>query len=161
MGRPRKPTELHIAQGTYNATRHKKAALAPSLPVAQPARKPPAALPKDVLGEWEAVSIWLSSVGIIFDKDVHLLEQGFIALHNARAAQKEIEKIQVKSRKSDEDYARWTAMTRIRSQEMGTHNQIMARFAVGPSDYAKLIAIIPKPKEEGRKSILDIAKGRK
>ena len=160
-GRPRKPAAIHVREGTYRADRHAEAD--PLVPVAAAVpTKPPASLPKDVAPEWHAVATWLSSVGIVKEADLALLAEGLVELHNARAAQKEIDKIQRKRSLAADDYAHWTSLTRIRSQAMSAYLQVMSRFAIGPSDSAKFLHLMPKPKKPAEKSIKSIiAKGKK
>lgn len=159
-GRPRKPAAVHAREGTYRADRHAEAD--PLVPVAAAIpTKPPASLPKDVVAPWREIATWLSSVGIVKAADLELLAEGLTELHNARAAQKEIEKIQKKRTLAADDYGHWTALTRIRSQAMSAYLQVMARFAIGPSDSAKFLHLMPKPAKHGKSIKSIIAKGNK
>lgn len=168
-GRPRKPVEEHVANGTYRKDRHGEASA--SLPVALEAVVPSPAVPASVHAEWKIVTGRLVSLGILIDADLPLLESAFVLLADARYYHELIERVKRSIEELSEEDSIEAAEAQAEAIKAlvslnGMHVKaltlftgIVSRFAVSPSERAKILHALPKPKDEApKKSIKAILK---
>ena len=179
MPRSRKSAAQHEAEGTYRADRHAEPAL--DLPVALTAIAPSPRVPAAVRPEWDEVVRRLVGIGILIDADVPLLEQAFVLLGDARRFHDDMEAAykslaDVDKMKLTKDF---TAADRLRLRQsvqdsitsLNTQhikatqlfNTIISKFGISPSERAKILHMLPKPKDAAPKKSIKavLAKGKK
>ena len=179
MPRSRKSAAQHEAEGTYRADRHAEPAL--DLPVALDAIAPSPSVPATVRPEWDEVVRRLVGIGILIDADVPLLEQAFVLLGDARRFHDDMEAAykslgDVDKMKLTKDF---TAADRLRLRQsvqdsitsLNTQhikatqlfNTIISKFGISPSERAKILHMLPKPKDAAPKKSIKavLEKGKK
>jgi hypothetical protein len=169
MPRRREPAAVHAAKGTYRKDRHEEPPL--NLPVAVEAIEPTPWVPESVRTEWAMVTRRLVSLGIIIDADLPLLESAFVLLADARYYHELIERVKKSISEMEEDNTIEAAMAQAEAVKAlvslnGMHVKaltlftgIVSRFAISPSERAKILHALPKKKEDApKKSIRAILK---
>lgn len=116
MSRPRKPTNLHVIDGTHREDRHGKIAEEPKpAPVKDIA--PPKWLKPDGRKVWREYAPRLYELGLLTELDVELFAQACALAAAARA---------------------FPAGSRDHVNAVGAADKILARFGFTPSDRAKI-----------------------
>jgi hypothetical protein len=160
-GNNRKPAEVHVAEGTYRKDRHQEKKN--DLPVAIDAVNPSPAVPSSVHSEWKVVTQRLVGLGILLDADLPLLESAFVLLADARYYHDLIERVKKSIEEMEEENTVEAAMAQAEAVKAlvslnGMHIKaltlftgIVSRFAISPSERAKILHALPKRKDENEK----------
>ncbi|MCX7023059.1 MAG: hypothetical protein NT080_00385 [Spirochaetes bacterium] len=169
MSRRREPAAVHVAKGTYRADRHAEPTV--DLPVATDAVIPSPAVPESVHKEWGTVTRRLIGLGILIDADLPLLESAFVLLADARYYHELIARVMTSieeineegpenSGQAEEDAIKMLVMLNgMHIKALTLFTSIVSRFAISPSERAKILHALPKGKEEKpKKSIRAILK---
>lgn len=177
MARPRKPAEVHIAQGTYREDRHGEPAF--DMPVLLEAIKPSAAVPKSVHTEWRMVTQRLVSLGILIDADLPLLESAFVLLADARYHHELIERAKTTIEDTSEELSKdlptekkleamvaqaealkaLVSLNGMQVKALSLFSSIASKFAISPSERARILHMLPKKKDDvPKKSIRAVLK---
>lgn len=169
MGRPRKPAEMHVAQGTYRKDRHGEPAL--DVPVLLEAVQPSPAVPESVHAEWRMVTRRLVSLGILIDADLPLLESAFVLLADARYYHELIGRVQRQIDEVSEDGTEEAAQAQadllkalvslsgMHTKAVSVFSSIASKFAISPSERARILHMLPKKKDDApKKSIRAVLK---
>lgn len=161
MPRRREPAAVHAAKGNYRKDRHGEAPA--NLPVATDAALPSEAVPASVHPEWRIVTQRLLELGILIDADIPLLESAFVLLADARYFHELMERV----KKSIADMENESTVAAAEAQAaavkalvslngmhikaLDLHTRIISRFAISPSERAKILHALPKRKDEDEK----------
>jgi hypothetical protein len=171
MPRRREPAEVHVAKGNYRKDRHEEASK--DLPVATDAVNPSQIVPESVHSEWRVVTQRLVGLGILLDADLPLLESAFVLLADARYYHELIERVKKSIDEMSEENTVEAAMAQAEAVKAlvslnGMHVKaltlftgILSRFAISPSERAKILHALPKRKDDDdrpKKSIRAILK---
>jgi len=169
MPRRREPAAVHAAKGTFRADRHSEPNI--DLPIVLESVQPSPAVPDSVRDEWQTTTRRLVSMGILIDADLPLLESAFVLLADARYFHELLERVKKSiDTLSDEDTVE-AAMAQAEAVKAlvsinGMHIKaltlftgIVSRFAISPSERAKILHALPKPRGDApKKSIRAILK---
>ena len=168
MARPRKSTAQKKAEGTLRSRDKPQAeaeqaiALAPLLSVLPPAWLPPALVPT-----WRSVTSDLCAMGAIIPGDLILLEQAFRMMANTMSLQSRLdEALAYEWSGSDDEEPRDMTATiaklsaSIVAQE-AAYERILGKFGITPSERARLLTSLPRPKTDKKKGAMDFIKGTK
>lgn len=144
MGRPRKPVEEHVKNGTYKPGRHGPLPAAPDDPTGPPAK--PADLSGDAAGFWDRVVPLIATIAR--DRDAPMLAEMCFFWGQMQRLKAEVEA----ASPLDTTYNRLLVGLGICTDKF---DRIAAKFGLTPQDRAKLkvieVAGPPKPKVDARK----------
>jgi hypothetical protein len=160
MGRPRKPAAMHQAEGTYRKDRHAESAI-----ITEPGALsiiPSERVPEAVRAEYSMTMRRLVDLGIIIDADVPLLEQAFGLLSDARYYHELMDRVKqnmddLDSEELPEAVKMLVSLNSMHIKAATLYSTIISRFAITPSERAKILHALPKKKEDTtRKSIRSV-----
>jgi phage terminase small subunit len=145
-GRPRKPVEEHVANGTYRKDRHGVATVAAPLERVTAIEKP-TWLPKDLAPAWAAVTADLCAMGALVPSDLVLLEQAFRMMGNARGIQGILDLFLVGGGDDDEDVVgQISKLSSALATQVAGYERILGKFGITPAARASLLHLLPRPK---------------
>lgn len=163
MARPRKPAEQHKANGTYRADRHAESAV---VPMGEIIMEPSEHVPVAVHPEWNTTMRRLVDLGIIIDADLPLLEQAFSLLADARYTHELMERVKssIDNAEGEEDGDAVKLLVSLNSMHIKSatlYSTIMSKFAITPSERAKILHALPKKKDDTPKKSINAILARK
>lgn len=162
MGRPRKSADQHKVEGTYRADRHEEKVI-PMTDVAV-VIKPSVHVPKSVHPEWTITMRRLADMGIVIDADLPLLESAFVLLADSRYYHDLMDKVKESIDEGEEVEEGLRAMVALNGmyiKAVTLFASISSKFAITPSERAKILHVLPKKKDDTKKKSINSILARK
>lgn len=164
MGRPRKSAAQHQSEGTYRADRHAEAAVV--VPLGDVSISPSKRVPASVHPEWTITMRRLVDLGIIIDADLPLLESAFVLLADARYYHELMDRIKesIDNSEGEESADAVKLLVSINSMHIKAvtlYSSIVSKFAITPSERAKILHALPKNKDDEKKKSINAILARK
>ena len=135
-------------------------ALAPLLSVLPPAWLPPA-----LVTTWRSVTSDLCAMGAIVPGDLILLEQAFRMMANTMSIQSRLDEALAYDGSDDEEPRDMTPTIAKLSASLvaqeAAYERILGKFGITPSERARLLTSLPRPKTDKKKGAMDFIKGTK
>ncbi|WP_234734510.1 phage terminase small subunit P27 family [Tellurirhabdus bombi] len=148
-GRPRKPVEVKILEGTHRKDREVASPAQPTLLIEMP--EPPCPLGRFALGIWVSRCTWLMDMNLLGTTDREALAQYCIEMANYFKYNRFLEKDGEFKEIQDEEgnFIKYVThpYVAMRDAAFSKANQLSTKFGFTPGDRSKISAGVPKKQE--------------